>query len=56
MLIGSRVLVAQPRLHGLDRKRVLQLASAHQIVPNAPSGVVRSIGQSKMANPRLYAI
>ena len=43
-------------MDGLDRKRVLQLASAHQIVPNVPSEVVRSIGQFKRANNELCAI
>lgn len=41
---------------GLDRKRVFQLASAHQIVPNHASTVVRSIGQSKMATLQPCAI
>jgi len=43
-------------MDGLDRKRLFQTSSAHQIVPNGISPVVRSIGQFKMANFELYAI
>jgi len=43
-------------MDGLDRKKAFQLSSAHQIVPNVPSEVVRSIGQFKTANNESCAI
>jgi len=42
--------------NGLDRKGALQLPSAHQIVPNGISPVVRSIGHPKMASNGMCAI